>query len=184
MVIGHTLYNPKSSTMVSLDIRRSFMKWFKKNSIKFNIKPIFIKLYKNQVEFQFHNVPTNVLCNITRTGATIWVNYNKEIWDSLADFPIFIKRTSWGQYYCEGCLPERREFFLSKQALWENHCFQPLLRWINDNLNRTNWLVLFQHEGSTWVGIKKKEEVKNLRVEENFIQAMPLIVTQNIEPTK
>lgn len=99
----------------------------------------------------------------------------REVWDVLAEFGTGTGRTAWGDYHCTLCHPENIKFFSSKQALWENHCFEEFLEWINNNLVETNWVALFQRRGATWVELKREEEIETTKAKEDFIEAFPIV---------
>ncbi|MGA3084163.1 MAG: hypothetical protein ABSE95_05160 [Thermodesulfobacteriota bacterium] len=162
-------------TMSTIRLNRAFDKWYKRNKKRFKYRAIFIKKHWNHIELKFEGITPILVCSITQTGADIWVMYNKEIWDALADFGTFTGRTSWGDYYCNLCPPENREFFPSKQALWEKHCFEQILEWFYNNLVESRWVGLFQIDRCTWVEIKGEEEIGAMRAKEGFVEAFPLV---------
>jgi hypothetical protein len=59
--------------------------------------------------------------------------------------------------------------------LWEKHCFEQLLEWINDDLIKTHWVALFRVEGATWVELKKEEEIEITKTKKEFVEAFPLV---------
>jgi len=165
-------------TMSTIRINRAFDKWYKRNKKRFKYRAIFIKKHWNHIELKFEGVTPRLACSITQTGADIWVMHHKEVWDALTDFGTYTGRTAWGDYYCDLCPAENRNLFSSKQALWENHCFEQLLEWINDNLVESRWVALFQIDGCTWVELKEKEDIEAMRTKEEFVEAFPIVLTQ------
>jgi hypothetical protein len=160
---------------LKINHKRTFGKWFKGNKKRFRNQPLLIKKQWNHIEFKFQGLSPRLHCIIDQTGATIWVMHHKEVWDVLAEFDIWTGRKAWGDYYCTLCSPETREFFPSKQALWENHCLEKFLKWINDNLVESHWVALFQIEGCTWVELKREEEIETMRAKKEFIEAFPIV---------
>jgi len=47
-----------------------------------------------------------------------------------------------GRYYCGHCHEEGRKTYLSKEAFWIGHDFEPFLEWINTYLTQASWLVI------------------------------------------
>jgi len=160
---------------LKINLKCTFGKWYKRNKKRFSSQPIFTKRHWNFIEFTFHGFSPMLVCSINRSGATIYVMHHKEVWDILTEFGTYTGRTAWGDYYCTLCPPENREFFPSKQALWENHCFEEFLEWTNDNLVESRWVALFQIEGCTWVEFKREEEIEVTRAKEDFIEAFPIV---------
>jgi hypothetical protein len=161
--------------MPQLILKSTFGKWYKRNKKRFRYQPLFSKKHWNHINFTFQGISPRLHCTIDYSGATIWVMKGREVWDILAEFGTYTGRTVWGDYYCDGCFPENREFFSSKQALWEKHCFEQLLEWINDNLVESRWVALFQVSGGTWVELKGKEEIEATRTKEGFVEAFSII---------
>jgi hypothetical protein len=60
-------------------------------------------------------------------------------------------RTANG-YICRECLPEEGNAFSSREALWKNHLFEPLLEWINDELATAKALGIYatSDRSGTW----------------------------------
>ena len=50
--------------------------------------------------------------------------------------------------------------YSSKQELWADHCFEPLLKWTKEKLLYSNRLHLISSEGCTHVLIKKRGDIK------------------------
>ena len=165
--------------MPEINLKSTFGKWYKRHQKRFRYPPLFSKRHWDRIEFVFQGISPRLDCTIDQTGATIWVMHHKEVWDILAEFGTYTGRTVWGDYCCDLCPPENREFFSSKQALWENHCFEQLLEWINDDLVESRWVALFQIGGCTWVEIEGEKEIGAMRAKKGFIKAFPIVQKKN-----
>lgn len=161
--------------MKKTNLKTTFGKWYKPNKKSFRYLPLFSKKHWNLFYFTFQGLSPRLHCTIDYSGATISVMQGREVWDILIEFATYPARTAWGQYYCHQCLPEYREFFPSRQALWEKHCFELLLEWVNDDLIKTHWVALFQVKGGTWVELKKEEEIGAMRAKEEFVEVFPIV---------
>lgn len=70
----------------------------------------------------------------------------------LINLDAYVKPTHVG-YQCELCLAEHgssARTFTSKEALWQDHLFEPFLQWVNKELAPANWLLISgTDDGST-----------------------------------
>jgi hypothetical protein len=163
--------------MKKTNLKTTFGKWYKQNRKRFNFQPVFGKKHWNHINFTFQGLSPKLLFTLDYSGANIFVMNHKEVWDILIEFSTYPARTAWGQYYCHQCLPEYREFFPSRQSLWEKHCFELLLEWVNDDQLESKWIGLFHVKGGTWVEMKGKEEIEAMKAKEEFVEAFPIVET-------
>ena len=79
----------------------------------------------------------------------IAVEHEGECVDLIADFDVAPCRDGAGRYFCGMCTEP--EFFDSRRALWEGHCFEPLLEWVNRELRAGQWLhICILPSGTSW----------------------------------
>lgn len=66
------------------------------------------------------------------------------------DFEVSPKATGKG-YVCSLSIDKQHVVYKSREHLWIEHGFEPLLTWIVNQLTSNRWLTLFSSpEGSTW----------------------------------
>jgi len=134
---------------------------------------------------QFTGIAPELCCFIGNHGCVeIRVIYHGEPWDILIDFDVSESRTSSGQYFCRECerhllengRNEQSELFSSREELWEKHCFNPLLEWVNTNFTDSQWLCLGGVKNHySEASLKQKEEVDEMRTNMDFVYACPVV---------
>lgn len=150
-------------------VRKNFDHWMRNNRHRFKHPPYVTKKWKNGFSFQFAGAAPQLIGHISKFGFfTINVIYKRMHWDIIMEFDVFSCRNSKGQYYCSECVDayERGLYnkqpllYSSKQELWSDHCFEPLLKWTKEKLQSSNRLHLISGEGYTHVLIKKRGDIK------------------------
>ena len=134
-------------------IQRAFFRWLEAHQRRFAVPLRIIKRTDRYVEMAF--VGVNPLLSVTLTSEIgVHVNWHGEWWDALMFFEACPTRSPQG-YICETCLPEAQIFFPSREALWEDHMFQPFLEWVNNKLVSARWIGVFQTEtnGGRWADL-------------------------------
>ena len=86
-----------------------------------------------------------------RDGATIVsANYKNEHWDIIIDFSYYVAKEG-RSYFCAICC--NRKDFATKDELYTEHNFEPLLSWLIENLKTENWLHLLGNKNVRFVKI-------------------------------
>ncbi|OQY17826.1 MAG: hypothetical protein B6I36_08395 [Desulfobacteraceae bacterium 4572_35.1] len=144
--------------------RNTYKRWMKDNRSRFKYDPYTIKLpktYKNKYHYfvlRFAGIVDEVVCLMRDEGAEIWVvnralNFNDDdyFWDILMEFELIPKKTDDGLYYCELCSFYHDQegvtdstYYLTLEALWEDHVLEELLRWVN-SLNHKTWIGFYEN---------------------------------------
>ncbi len=88
----------------------------------------------------------------------ISVDWQGQNWDILLCLEVLPVRTTSG-YICRECEPEAHEIFPSREALWVDHLFEPLLKWINGELATARAVGIYQtsDKGGTWAKLLHSE---------------------------
>ena len=110
-------------------------------------------------------------------GVSAFATYQSEHWDDLADFDIWEGRTLEGHYICELC--EEPEFFASREELWEKHCFEPFLAWVDEHFNESQWLLFFDYGGAAEAQLKESAEGQFTGSEEHLVHECPILIKNN-----
>lgn len=82
-------------------------------------------------------------------GISIAAVWDGECWDFLFDEDVVAEHTTDG-WHCSLCPADQRAFFSSVEALWTDHLFQPLWRWITMQLLRAKGVGFYGGGGMTW----------------------------------
>ena len=123
--------------------QRTFDNWLKQNRKTFSHPPQLFLRRRDYVEYSFQGINPAIRLSIKPIGfIEVWVDYQGTAWDILADFDVHARRTSAGAYYCQLCDEESRVLYPSREDLWMDHSFKPLLEWSQENLIDTNRLCI------------------------------------------
>lgn len=131
-------------------ILRCFLRWLKASNSRFKIPaPQVVRCTDEVIFFTFPGLAGNLAGYFNRkSGIILVVNFQDECWDLLGDFDTVEERSGLG-YFCRLCLPEYRQYYHSREALWMEHCFENFLQWCNETLAPANWLALYDYDGMT-----------------------------------
>jgi hypothetical protein len=80
-----------------------------------------------------------------------------ECWDFLFDEDVVLESDAVA-WYCSLCAPSDRRLFPSAEALWVDHLFDPLRRWIDKQLRPATALEFHRVEGATWARLMTLSE--------------------------
>ena len=159
-------------------VRKTFDRWLAQNRKHFTHQPRIVLKRKDFFILRFSGIAQQIKCFISKSGAfEIHAEYQKEYWDIIWEFDVFETRTADGRYYCHLCLAKHCEMFSSRKEMWEKHCFEELLEWVNDNFKTCNWICLHAiGKGSTDASlINEKDLGKSINCHETFVRAFPVI---------
>lgn len=84
------------------------------------------------------------------SGISIAAMLGGECWDFLFDEDV-MPVNDGAAWFCSLCEPNDRHLFPSIEVVWVDHLFDPLCRWIDEQLRPANALEYHRVEGATWV---------------------------------
>ena len=133
--------------------RKAFERWLANNRPRFKHPPCVTERRKTHITVAFHGITPKITACITKIGASIAVGHEGECVDLLISFDIVAHRNGDGRYFCGLCTEPVA--YASRQALWEGHCFEPLLQWVNQALGAEQWLhIHILDSGTSWAVLK------------------------------
>jgi hypothetical protein len=123
--------------------QKTFDYWLKHNRRHFHYPPQLLRHFRDRSIYLFHGTNPAIQLYINSRGSVeIWINYKGFFWDIIADFDVYERRTPAGTYFCDLCDKDGQIFYPTRQDLWINHSFKPLLEWALENLIDSNRLYL------------------------------------------
>jgi len=157
-------------------VLKTFKRWIEREGHRFFYRPLIQIIRKEYFILRFSGISSKISCIITKSGRVeIWAVHRKENWDILSEFDIHEQCNEYGQYFCQSCEPP--EIFTSREELWVNHSFEPLLKWCNEHLQRSRILFFLGREGDyTYAVIKRHEELSKMKADEDFLCACPVVL--------
>jgi len=90
-------------------------------------------------------------------GARISAMLGKECWDFLFDEDVVVQRGA-SDWFCTLCPAEDRQYFPAIEALWRDHLFARLRRWVDEQLRPATALEFHRMEGATWARLTTLSE--------------------------
>jgi hypothetical protein len=132
-------------------IQRAFFAWLIRNRKRLSFDLLIEGRTDTVVEFSFVGVNRAIAAVLTRDGITVSAEWEGDCWDFLMDQDSYPEHGPTG-YFCSLCLHYFREthpgeaftrIFPSQEAVWADDIFEPFLEWVNDDLAKATYLVLF-----------------------------------------
>lgn len=141
-------------------IQRAFIHWLNKNRTRFEVPILLSKISADGIELRFQDCPDCLSVWLSRDDQLeIHVSWRGMLWDRMKKMWAPVQR--WNRfahrsspqlrhekshregYVCGFCLHECYvDIFSSPEALWQDHLFDPLLEWVNDELAPARWLKI------------------------------------------
>lgn len=102
---------------------------------------------------------TPALCVIlSRDDLDVRVEWQGKDWDGLFSEYVLVRRIRGG-WTCEACQEDQRQVWPSREALWREHLFETVLRWVNGTLAPAELLAVHGgHHGTTWARLLTPEQ--------------------------
>jgi len=145
-------------------IQRAFESWFKKNGTRFAVPLRVTKIEGKGMELRFDNYPDCLSVWLSSNELAVHINWQGEWWDMIIDLDVW-PCDARGGYKCKDCLVEPGEsavIFPTREALWQDHLFDPFLKWVNEKLAPARWLQISctNDSGARWTKlIRDKSEL-------------------------
>lgn len=140
-------------------IQRAFARWLYANEARFAV-PLNVRYRKSWVAISIQRLNPCIAISLTHVF-NIGVWWNGGFWDFLIWIDACPTHTPQG-YIDEHTIPEFREFYPSRDALWTELLFEPFLVWVNEELVPARWLALYalsqDSSGGKWVKLSKQQK--------------------------
>lgn len=126
-------------------VYRNFKAWLKTNRQRFRFYPYITNVKKNSFEVQFQGLGKILFLNVKSGGEfSVWTNLvSRKLnypWDWCADFDLLEQKTSRG-YSCGFCEEENKKYYIHRENMYIEHCYEPFLKWCNENLKEGHLIV-------------------------------------------
>jgi hypothetical protein len=127
-------------------LHREFLRWLRLNRARFAIGIAPGKRTDKALEFCFVGINPAITGILSTRDVNVNVmfedaDFDDGNWDTLIWLFHGAKPVPGG-YICSQCKPEYKRVFPDLVALWTDHLFEELLKWVNEDLAPANWLVL------------------------------------------
>jgi hypothetical protein len=129
-------------------IQRAFLAWLDEASPRVGQRIIPRRRTDRVICFDF-DVGSPLLHGwLDRHEIVITVGDDESTRDLLLVLNAFPERSPFG-VVCSQCARNEQRVFASREELWCDHLFEPLLRWVNDELAPAVAIALFEYDGAT-----------------------------------
>jgi hypothetical protein len=128
---------------------RAFFRWLHANQSRF-LTPQFRVISRTDrfITFTILGLDPILTFGLSTWELGIHVEWKDAYWDSLAYFECWPNVVSEG-YICDLCEVEKPKYYISREALWIDHVFEPFLEWVNTELTSFRYLALFGEPGES-----------------------------------
>lgn len=140
-------------------IQRAFVCWFRENRGRFKTSVRVAKISARLVELHFPGHPACLSACLSPDELNVYVTWQGECWDLLCSLEASPFHTAEG-WKCRQCVFEHGDsgrLFPSRESLWQDHLFEPFLRWVNEKLAPARWLRVSRTQGATWAELIRDE---------------------------
>lgn len=142
-------------------IQRAFIRWFEKNRCRFKIPCRITEIRGDSVQLKFVNYPDCLSVRMGKNSLDVVVDWRGQCWDMLISLDLSVNKLPAG-YECKFCTMHTggSTVFPNRDVLWQDHFFEPFLRWVNEQLAYARWLEISTSEsgGATWANLKRDSE--------------------------
>lgn len=159
----HCIQNAfKSIKYLSRDcIQRAFLRWINENRSHFKVPIQLAEVSAKGAKFHFHNYPDCLTVWLANDALRVAVDWKGKPWDVIFDMDLYPRQTPDG-FKCTLCEAEDGEpatLFPTREALWQDHLFDPFLKWVNKKLASARWLRIscINDRGCTWAELIQSE---------------------------
>lgn len=156
---------------------QAFTRWLAQNQGRFTHPPRITQRRRNHVVMRFRGVTPHIVGVVSDDGTTFHILHADKTLDMLEWNDIAERRTANGSYYCGLCTEPIH--YASRQELWEQHCFEPMLESANATFQPGQWLhACITHGGSSWASIRPHGPIEQETERLTFSAAWPVLLNQ------
>jgi len=144
-------------------IQRAFLAWLDESAPRLKQRIMLRRRTDRLICFEF-DVGAPLLHGwLDRHEIGIAVGDDHTTWDLILVLEAVPERTGAG-VVCIQCARNEQRVFSSREELWRDHLFEPLLQWVNETLAPAVAIALFEYDGATEAKlVTSKEAAKATR---------------------
>ena len=136
--------------------QRAMIRWFLKNHSQFLVPVALKKINAKKVAIVFSEHPDSLCVSFGSSGLSVHAMWDGCSWDRLLDLDVLPQATRRG-YQCKLCMGWPKSAtgpvacFPTREALYQDHVFEPFLKWVNETLACASQMSLYgDPEDCTW----------------------------------
>lgn len=150
------------------EFQQNFLRWLDRNRARLDVSILFERFEGNIMYFRFEGLTSMVGLLVSRQMLSVEA-FKGQVdlhcpWDSLFKrISCQLESIHLADYYGEGVrctVHEGREYVPdeSREKVYADHCFAPLVDWIAGDLKNSHWLLFAEGERSTWAVLQSEHE--------------------------
>jgi hypothetical protein len=120
---------------------RAFADWYRQNPERVPVPVIFAGRRRDSLQLAIPGLHPALVISLT-WGLVIAVEWQDHCWDFLECLEAAPVHRADG-FYCNLCVPEAQVAYPSREALWQNHLFEPFADWLANKLVPANCALVF-----------------------------------------
>ena len=160
----------------------SFLSWIGKNGDRFSHKPDIMTIRSESLSFGLLGVIPEICCTLSFYEIEVHAFYKGDHWDILQFFDMPEIDLEMGGYYCRRCDSTRRRFYPSGEDLFAEHCFEPLLQWVNKAFHERCVLCFFKIPGGKWAKVLDSDLLSSDGDARCLVQSIPALIRLDDPP--
>ncbi|PXW93519.1 hypothetical protein C7444_11930 [Sphaerotilus hippei] len=127
---------------------RAFVRWAQHHraDLPFSLRTTLRR--DDHLTFTMRGIHPALVLVVGRQEVCVDIHHAGRSWDMLGCFEAVARHRPDG-HHCDLCL-DQQQTWPTREALWLDHCFEPLAAWMAGPLTSARWLDLCAHEGMTW----------------------------------
>jgi len=134
-------------------IQRAFLSWLEETRHLSTVRIVTGRRTRRFLEFEFDVGGPLLSGCLLKDEIRIAACKEDYCWDFLLDLECFPARTDHG-LVCMTCSPANRRAFSTREELWRDHLFDPLLVWINTELEPATAIAFHgRADFATWANL-------------------------------
>jgi len=124
-------------------VLRAFARWYATNASRFRVPLRFTKCTRGTLYFSFASIQPAVSGFLNEWGFDVPVEWDGQCVDFIWGGSNVVPQRDEQGWYCALYLPEYREHFRTREALYTALAFETFLEWVNGTLAKARWLCFF-----------------------------------------
>jgi len=140
-------------------VQRAFLRWYELNRHRFPAELQLLERTDRILKLTLPGLCSLITFDLIRSGTYFEINPTVMIDDDNFDLLIWqdvsVQKIESG-YICQLCQEDNRKLYKTREHMWTEHLFEPLLLWINKSLMSAHWLII--DKGEYWCSARLNKE--------------------------
>jgi len=139
--------------MIKTQVHKLLTSWIKSSRTDLFL-PFVLHARKNRVTIGFENVSSCLRWNLSwcwcrgkkKFDSNISVSYEGLCVDLLSSYELVVSNSARGEFFCQICEPDKREYFQSINELVVEHCLAPVKAQLVEAFDQYNYICMYVND--------------------------------------